>query len=143
MNIQEILKALMIAAYDTGYYTGKGEDGEIPHQQALTRRIALKKQLEMYLTNKEDFHVEPHVEIILQIDIRSFLTHCLDQDGTSEEMAQYLRWALMRLINKGNLRFDLLAQEIMLHQEVSNLSMNVKLQDNYPEWEEEETKCEE
>ena len=45
MTVEELVKELIAVAYDTGYYSGKKEDGEPHHVQAIANRNALRDRL--------------------------------------------------------------------------------------------------
>ena len=46
MTNEELVKALVEAAYESGYYSGKGEDGEEYHMNAIkTRDLLIRKVL--------------------------------------------------------------------------------------------------
>lgn len=42
---EKLIKALIDAAYDTGYCSGKGEDGQPHHTAAIAKRQAIKQRL--------------------------------------------------------------------------------------------------
>lgn len=45
MTIEQLVEELVQAAYETGYYSGKREDGEPHHVQAIDNREALQDKL--------------------------------------------------------------------------------------------------
>ena len=44
-HAQRVVDELIMAAYDTGYYSGKGEDGTELHKLAIRKRNALKSEM--------------------------------------------------------------------------------------------------
>lgn len=44
-EFDKLLRAVMDAAYDTGYYSGKHEDGQLHHQEAIAERCRAKQAL--------------------------------------------------------------------------------------------------
>lgn len=44
-NIESLVGELIDAAYDSGYYSGKGEDGQPRHMAAIERREKLRGEL--------------------------------------------------------------------------------------------------
>ena len=44
-NEELLLNTLINAAYETGYYSGKREDGQLHHVEAIARRTNLKQQV--------------------------------------------------------------------------------------------------
>jgi len=44
-HAQRVVDELIMAAYDTGYYSGKGEDGTEHHRLAIRKRNALKAEM--------------------------------------------------------------------------------------------------
>ena len=43
MSNERLVQELILAAYDTGFYSGKGEDGKPHHTQAIAQREFLRK----------------------------------------------------------------------------------------------------
>ena len=52
-HAQRVVDELIMAAYDTGYYSGKGEDGTELHKLAIRKRNALKAEMLAILEVKE------------------------------------------------------------------------------------------
>jgi hypothetical protein len=48
---ESLIDALIEAAYDSGYYSGKGEDGQILHTQAMKLRNQLRVEVLYLLVN--------------------------------------------------------------------------------------------
>ena len=56
---EKMVQALIDAAYDTGYCSGKGEDGQAHHVFAIKRRTALKDALLLKLAALETVNKLP------------------------------------------------------------------------------------
>ena len=52
-HAQRVVDELIMAAYDTGYCSGKGEDGTEHHRLAIRKRNALKAEMLAILEVKE------------------------------------------------------------------------------------------
>ena len=52
-HAQRVVDELIMAAYDTGYYSGKGEDGTEHHRLAIRKRNALKTEMLAILEVKD------------------------------------------------------------------------------------------
>lgn len=54
---KELVQNLIDASYDTGYYSGKGEDGMYHHLSAINAREDLRNEVIHHLTNQS---TRPH-----------------------------------------------------------------------------------
>ena len=51
---EELVYLLIDASYDTGYYSGKGEDGKPHHLEAINKRELIRDELVKRITQKSD-----------------------------------------------------------------------------------------
>jgi hypothetical protein len=120
-----------------GFYAGRDERESEKYQEALARRTALKNKID------QDQQEPPRVELVFAVDVESYLARYREQEGDSETLTTQLKQDMFRALSA--VQFDLLAQEIVLHQEASNFGIHVPIRDSYAaveETSEEITECE-